>query len=285
MTRDNSQPARTAEYNNIYAAAKAQKPRIIVCTIAFNLPEEVRKTTENIYAQNKAYEFIHVIANPMPGFPVDHWNDLPKSVKEAQENNARELKVIAEQYDSYYCEINNVGVSQNWTQIYKYFNMQGDDILILADPDEKTLTNGWIKALADVMNADKSLAWCSLLMHEQQGLMNDMGNYPKDLIDISGYRVYKMWPGTAINWGMGAIRASFIEKCGGEVPYGPAIYGGIETACILKIDEFKMRWATLADYYEEHQPCPELYGAWKQEMAFTVDQIPFEQWVRNKIII
>lgn len=255
--------------------------RIIVATISFNLPTEVEKTTANIYMQNKNVEFIHCIANP--GFPLNDWRELPKSVEEAKEENERALKQIAQNWDSYYMSIENIGVSQNWTQIYKHFKMEGDDILILADPDEKTLNDGWIKALADVMAADTSLAWCSLLMHEQHGLMADMGNYPKELIDVAGYRVYKMWPGTAINWGMGAIRASFIEKCGGEVPYGPAIYGGIESACILKIDEFNMRWAVLADYYEDHQPCPEPYGAWKEQMAFTANQIPFEQWVKEKI--
>lgn len=284
MDRDNSPQARTAEYNNIYKAAKEQKPgRVIVATICYNLPSEVRKVTENIRKQNKGFDFLHVIADP--GFPLNEWDELPKSIEFAKAQNAEVLKSIAEYFDSLYISIPNLGVSGNWTQLYQYFKMDDNDILLLADPDEKTLNNNWIKALADVMASDRNMAWCSLLMHEQHGLMADMGNYPKELVDMAGYKVYKMWPGTAINWGMGAIRGSFIEKCGGQVPvYGEAtLYGGIESACIAKIDEFKMFWGVLADYYEEHQHCPPLYGQWKEHVAFNVPQITFEQWLEEKI--
>jgi hypothetical protein len=163
--------------------------------------------------------------------------------------------------------------------------MEGDDILILADPDEKTLNDGWIDALVNVLRSDENMAWCSLLMEEQHGLMADMGNYPKELVSMAGYDVYKMWPGTVINWGLGGIKASFIEKCGGEVPVyeQSLIYGGIETACVMKMNEVKMFWGVVKNYYEEHLPCPPIYGEWKQHVAFTVPQVSFDEWLKAKI--
>jgi hypothetical protein len=260
------------------------KSRIIVVTISYNLPSEVLKTAMRCHIQNKGVDFIYAVVDP-GGFPLENWFNLPESVAEAKERNSESLKAMCSEYGMMYVPIKNKGVSGNWTQVYEHFKMQPDDIMLLLDSDEKTLNDNWIKALADVMASDRNMAWCSLLMHEQHGLMADMGNYPKELVDMAGYKVYKMWPGTAINWGMGAIRGSFIEKCGGAVPvYGEAaLYGGIESACIAKIDEFKMFWGVLADYYEEHQHCPPLYGQWKEHVAFNVPQITFEQWLENKI--
>lgn len=253
-----------------------QKNRIVVHTLAYNLTSEVRDAVDLLYKQNNSGYFTHVIVDL--GFPIIEKNDIPLNIDAAKLINARENIDTAIKYGSKFMHIQNQGVSQNWEAVRNKFNISDDDVLICADPDERPKNDGWVKAISDVINAEKKIAWCSLMMREHQSLLRNTEERR-----IAGHRVYVMNSG--FNWAQGGFNGKFLNQIGGvPVPKGAPIYGWIEQACTEKMQKLGYKIAILADYFVEHTECSPLYRAWKTDITSNVKdgQIDFETWLRKK---
>lgn len=266
------------DYNTKGKFIPESDKKIIVHTLGFNLSSEIKETTRLLYEQNKQIDFIHVIVDL--GFPLLNKDEIPEDIEKVKLLNTRENLNTADLYDSRFIAIKNTGVSQNWEMVRKQFNVSDNDILICADPDERPQTNEWIKAIKDVITEDNRIAWCSLLMKDQEPFLKNL-NIP--IVEIAGQRVYLM--DKTISWAQGGFSGKFLNEIGGvPVPTGAPIYGWIETACCEKINQIGYKWAILVDYYVEHTECSPIYREWKTHITSNVKdgQIDFEIWLKQK---
>jgi hypothetical protein len=254
--------------------------KIIIHTLAFNLPSEVRIATKQLYEKNKDCEFVHIIVDL--GFPLEMGADVPVDIDQAKRNNTEQLKAIAAKYGSTYIQFKNEGVSQNWTSVMRAISLEDDDVLICADPDERPMENGWVKAVATVLRSEHKIAWCSLSMpYARVKDSMDAGNY--NLVNIGGYETYIMKG--QFNWPQGGFNGAFLNKIGGiPVPKGASIYGWLEHACFPLMAQHGYAWAIVRDYEVDHTECSPLYREWKTEVTSMVHkgQMQFEDWLRTK---
>jgi hypothetical protein len=92
-----------------------------VQTLGYNLVDEINKSLARLYALNSRADFGHILVDL--GFPLRHGDIIPANIEETKHNNSVLLKYMASKvYSSEYVKLPNVGVSQNWTAVYKYID-------------------------------------------------------------------------------------------------------------------------------------------------------------------
>ncbi len=259
--------------------------RTIVHTLGYNVPGMVQETALLTRNMNMAKPFEYIIAHC--GFPLTEFHQgevTPEGIKEAHIANGMLIRQYAADVDAQVVTIRNQGVSPNWEFIRQKMQVGDDDVLICADPDERPEQENWVHALAEVMQADKRIAWCSLMMREQVKLLSDP-RFKWSEKTIAGHRVYIMHT-YGFNWAQGGFSGRFLNSVGGVQAMEKApIYGWIENAAT---NHFGTRWdyAILADFYVEHIASPPLYGEWKDWVCSpaVIDngkQVDFETWLLN----
>lgn len=249
------------------------KERIVVHTLAYNLSSEVKEATRLLYEQNNHDNFEHIIVDL--GFPLLEKDKIPQDINKAKLLNSKENLNTALVHGSKFCSVKNEGVSQNWNLAKNQMDIQDNDVLICADPDERPKNKGWLAAIRDVIRHGKNIAWCSLMMKEH---LPYMIRHKK--INIHGYNVYIL--NGSLNWAQGGFNGKFLNEIGGvPVPKGAPIYGWIESACEEKMKQKGYVVAILADYFVEHTECSPLYRAWKTDVTSNVKQgqVDFEHWL------
>lgn len=253
---------------------------IYTFTLAYNLPSEVEIATVMLYQQNKDCEFKHLIVDL--GFPMEDWNSIPDDISKAKGRNSLKLIETASKYGSQYVKMPNIGVSQNWEQVRKYLNVGDDDVMICVDPDERPRTDGWLKAINDVLMNGHKLAVCCLIMEEQRKLL--VGNVYKHSDDIIEDHAFHIMKGI-INWAQCGISGYFLNLIGGMPTLALApIYGWIETSFVDPMMRLDYKYCILNDFVVEHYPCPPLYGEWKVYItsdALNRPQISFEEYLNT----
>lgn len=253
-----------------------EENRIVVHTLAYNLSTEVRDAVRIVHEQNNNTRFEHLIVDL--GFPIVKGNEIPQDIEKAKLANSHENIITAQTYNCKFISIRNQGVSQNWEKARQHMRIGDTDVLICADPDERTKNNGWLQAISDVIQYGDKIAWCSLMMEEHLPYCK---NFNKVL--IHGHSVYILEG--SLNWAQGGFNGKFLNKIGGvPVPEGAPIYGWIESACHHKMRELGYKVAILADYFVEHTECSPLYREWKTDITTNVKngQIDFEEWLLKK---
>jgi hypothetical protein len=247
---------------------------ILVHTLAFNLFTEVEKATQDLYEQCGGQFDKHIIADV--GFPI-FFDGLPKSVSEAQETNSVLLQGLAKKFGSEYVKIDNIGVSQNWNQVIMHSQIESGCV-ICADPDERTKTKGWVKAIADVFEAQPKMAWVSLntdaheKLAQNGGLLHHKVKYGHDVYSVNG----------CSNWAQGGFNMDFLNEIGGvPVPNGGnSIYGWLEHASYQRMAG-RWGWCILKDFYVEHTENSTLYREWKNYVVFEKpkEQVSFADYL------
>lgn len=256
------------------------EPRNFVHTLCYNLVSEVEKTTKRLYAMNDNFE--HIIVDL--GFPLEKGHVIPKDIELAKKKNSEKLRRIAENYGSHYFKIDNVGVSQNWTAVYKKLKMHPMDILIGADPDERPQTENWVEAMATVLRSKHKVGMAVLAMPEQKFL------YSQEL-----YRngVKFIIPHGNINWALIGFRGDFLDAMGGvPVPQNADKYGWIEGAVFPYFAKLKYKIAVLphdivvhTDYEHGDKGTSRLLREWKNLIVFKIKQygqISFDEFLERK---
>lgn len=249
------------------------KNKVIVHTLAYNLPSEVKDAVTILYQQNESRYFEHVIVDL--GFPITKGDQIPRNIERSKLMNTQNNIDTALTFGSKFLSFPNEGVSQNWERVRKHFDIQDGDVLICADPDERPKNHGWVKAISDVITNGKKIAWCSLMMKEHEPHVAHLKK-----TNIAGHDCYLMDGG--LNWAQGGFSGKFLNDIGEiPVPTGAPIYGWIEDACVRKMRPLEYQVAILADYYVEHTECSPLYRAWKTEITSNVKkgQITFDEWL------
>lgn len=247
--------------------------RNLCFTLAYNLPSEVKKVTDLLYELNPCGTFEHLIVDL--GFPLVQGDQIPNSIYGAKEINSKELKFIADTHGSDYVRLENIGVSQNWTQVYNYLKPTDDDILIGCDPDEHPLNKGWVKTMGDVIR-EGGFGMASLMMTDHLEIIR---NFPKSEMWFGGARVYIL-PENALNWALIGVSGKFFNIIK-EMPYPPQAqrYGWIEGSLVPKLKEAGMRCAFLADCKVKHTDfelgdpgTSSLLREWKNQIIFNIHQ-------------
>jgi len=254
-------------------------------TLAYNLPSEVEKATEMLYRLNSNSKFRHLIVDL--GFPLIVGDEIPKDLKKAKKHNTKLLKETCVRYGSEYIEMENIGVSQNWTQVYKHLKLADDDVLIGVDPDEHPKGFGWVKAMGDAIR-NMDLGLCSLMMEDHVPLMSGI---PYSEQTIEGTRLYFL-PAGSLNWALIGISGKFLNKIK-KIPFPEKAprYGWIEAELYPLFTKHKMTWAVLADYMVEHTDyehghpgTSKLLREWKNQIVFKVEdgQMSFDEFLKAK---
>jgi len=256
--------------------------RTIVHTLAYNDRFLIAETVANTVNQNTGKPFEYMVANL--GFPLLQWEQqevTPELLAQAKLENGIINRELAAEVGAKVHTLKNLGVSPNWEQVRQIMEVGDEDVLICADPDERPEQNNWVHAIADVINEDKRIAWCSLMMREQLPLLADGRiRYTEQI--IAGHRVYRMHD--MMNWAQGGFSGRFLNSIGGvPAPERAPIYGWIEGAAADKFD-IRWEWCVLADFYVEHIASPPLYGEWKQwvtshDVIVENRQMGFEAWL------
>jgi len=261
-----------------------------VHTLAYNIAELVEEATQSLYDLNDITDFpyrhgIIDLGYPLP-FNRDRWAQRPKDRVEIlynQHRNATQNMDTCAAHGSEFYKVPNIGVSQNWTSAAAIFGVGPGDILIGADPDERPVHRGWVKAMAEAAKSDPGIAVVSLMLPELLALDGFFEKYiAYERVLPSGIRV---WYGKAMcQWALIGITGDFIHKCGG-VPYPDAAprYGWIETAMEKSMAQTRMTWVMLPDYHVGHLASSPLAQQWKNhvvtEQGMLEGQISFEDWL------
>lgn len=254
--------------------------RNIVHTLCWNTYDQVETAVTDLYRRNDKKDFIHVLVDL--GFPLEFGNQIPEDIEAQKVINTEKLKTLADRMGSVYFKADNIGVSQNWTQVVKFMKVTEHDILLCADPDERVQNNGWVRAICDVMRYNKRYGWISLYMPEYDSILND-----------TNIRKYKYWETNvleivgSLNWAQGGMSGKLICKMGGVIPYPPKyqIYGGIESATMKHIKSNAMTWGVLADYKVIHTNEVPLLREWKDQIIHRIKeygQMTFEKFLEMK---
>lgn len=261
--------------------------KTIVHTLGYNIPELIEEATESLYNLNDPSDFNHIIIDL--GYPLaggrDKWGEIPDYIPGAKHRNLLENSDIASLSGSELIKLPNRGVSANWSNVAYLYGVGEGDVLIGADPDERPMDKGWVKAMADVMREDPNIAICSLMLPELMDLEGFFKNYILGERILAGHRV---WYGKAMcQWALIGISGRFIEKAGG-VPHPEIapIYGWIETACDAHMKAYGMDWVMLPDFRVQHIASSPLSQEWKNYVvtakAMEDGQQDFEQWLHRK---
>lgn len=255
-------------------------------TLAFNLPSEVEKITALLYARNKQGNFKHIIFDL--GFPIVVGNEIPNSIPGAQVINSESLKATCQRYGSEYAKIDNIGVSQNWTQAFNYINPGANDILIGCDPDEHPQTDEWIAAMEKAFGTHRT-GVVSLMMLEHIPLIKSI---PHSEAFHGGVRKLFL-PDGALNWALIGVSGELLKELGGvPVPDFAPVYGWIEGALMDEMRRKNYSWCVIPDYHVRHTDfelgdpgTSMLLRMWKNDIIYKIKEIgqpSFIQWLESK---
>ena len=245
--------------------------RNICFTMAYNLTSQVRKITKLLYEQNKS-DFKHIIFDL--GFPLTE-DAKPDNIQEAKKKNTTELKKICLDYGSEYMQLENIGISQNWTNIYKIINPSHDDVMIGVDPDEIPQHSGWVKAMGNALRGNR-IAMASLMITDH---IQYAHGWAADKVDINGVKCYLMHG--VINYALIGFTGEFLKVANGiPVPDIANRYGYLEYALHPLFDKYKFDWVVLEDFHVEHTyPC-QVYHGWKNYVLQQGNnQITFDEYL------
>lgn len=272
------------DYNTIGTFYVKKTSNNYVHTLAYNFPSEVEKTTELLYKQND--NFKHYIVDL--GFPLVDDN-YPEDLNKSRQHNTKRLKEICRKYGSTYIQMPNIGVSQNWTQIYKHIKPGANDIIIGADPDERTLDSGWVDAMGEVLRSGK-VSLVSLMMTDHISMMETT---PKTESTINGIKT--IFPHINFNWALIGLSGKFLDKIGGvPIPAYATRYGYLEHEILRFMSSSGDKWCMLPEYRVRHTDYSlgdsgsKILRDWKNYIIFSrkgKKQISLDEYLKLKMSI
>lgn len=251
-------------------------------SLSFNLVSETEKAVKSLYELNDKKDFRHIVIDL--SFPLEV-DEVPIDIKASIKRNSERLMEMANRYGSLYVKMQNKGVSQNWTNVYRSIEMYDEDSLICVDPDERPMNEGWINAIGNVLRGGNKYAWVSLTMPEHIQILNKSNTIEKN---IWGYKVLEVIGN--LNWAQGGFSGKFLNETKG-IPYLDThpIYGHLESASMAMMNNLGYTWCMLPDYLVKHtdyekgsEGSSRLLREWKNDIIFgNKGQITFEEWLKK----
>ncbi len=251
-------------------------------SLCYSLVSDIENIVRELYAKNKECEFSHLIIDL--GYPLLHGSDIPEDIFSAQAANSIRLQAIADKYGSDYVKLENQGVSQNWTQAMNYLQVTDEDVLIGVEPDEIPQQDGWLQAMADVLQANNDIVLCSLVAEGQYDWLQATKEVWKHRV-VNGHNCAVVNGPTSM--GLIGYTGKFLNEIKGvPVPEETSIYGSLEWASYGMVKKFGYAWAFLMDYGIVHTESSSLYRAYKTDVTTGnykgAKQIKFPEWLEIK---
>jgi len=149
---------------------------------------------------------------------------------------------------------------------------EGDYVLVY-DPDSFPTTPGWGAAMVDVLNADPTLIYVSLMPDVLVGI-----GKPWQVERLGDYRLATQRGPEMYNVTM--FRPEIVRD---GIPAATKFYGHVEVEMFRKARERGMRHAYLLDYREGQCPLPhpKAYVEWKRAHAGYTFPGNFDEWVNK----
>lgn len=173
----------------------------------------------------------------------------------------------------------NLGLHEGLNYLLKMIpHLSEDDIIVAFDPDEQPLKAGWLDAMIRVMEADRKVAWLSLMNPPCRAHLKSLGCKPEV---IGGENV--QFPGHALMNCVVSWRYEALRKVG-KLTEPHAYYGGIEGAMQPKFMDagYRVGWMTDYDVQPLHHLADPEYGEYKQyHCGFKLPEFPgsFDEWL------
>lgn len=138
-----------------------------------------------------------------------------------------------------------------------------DDYLLTYDPDSNPLTPKWLEAMRDVLDADPTMAYVSLLDRRNV-------DRPWTYEQIGGHKVaFLPYPEM---WAITLFRKSILDKGiqADSEKWNSPFYGHVEPPMFRHARERGQRNGYLFDFRDDKCPIepPKAYTKWKQEHAY-----------------
>ncbi len=197
-------------------------------------------------------------------WPEDYWQTRHKVLEVAEKYNCRVMS-----------NYQNLGGHQGYNWSLGQLPLQNNDLIVTYDPDSNPITEGWLEAMVEAMEADKNLAYLSLLPN----VIHKNRIWNPETISGTGIKIcYNVLDMVNVTiW-----RMSFLTKTKGIL--GNSWYGHIESQMAQQARYLSLKHAFLYDYREDECPIPhtEKYVQWKKDVAFGGCNQNFAEYLCNK---
>jgi hypothetical protein len=262
-----------------------------VHTLSYNLPSETEKACASLYSLNNNSDFKHYVIDL--GFPLVDGDELPKNIQKAKDANTEKLKNVCRKFGSTYIKIPNIGVSQNWEQVWKHLQMKPKDVLIGADPDERPMQKDWVYAMGEINRLDR-IGLTSLMVEAHVPMLTKMNK--REFIH-EGIRYFTIE--TAINWGLIGMTGEWMTAIK-TIPYpkNATKYGWIEFEMYPMFKQKGFKWVILPDFVVSHtdwelnsQGSSRILRQWKNTIVHKLTevtkayghQISLEEYIKLRV--
>jgi hypothetical protein len=245
--------------------------KIWIMILGYNRPEVVISAANRAMEQNELSKFLPGIEYEYcmvdPGYPMPN----------KYFNSSRLLEHCIKKDITYLKPYKNLGVGGNWNWFINEVQAKEQDVVIGIDPDNFPTHANYIKAIADVLMADRSVFYCGLQrlpFYESFSRLNYV---------IGGHEIYQYID--LVSWSAGGFGVGAVKKMGG-IQQSHKIYGGIEQRMIEIGKTMGLKSVLLKHYENTHTESPDReYQAWKYESATTPMSDDFETWLKGKRMI
>lgn len=208
----------------------------------------------------------------------DDWtllnNQWPLNRKRTSADLAAAASLVNADYLS---ATNNLGGVGGFNDVLDSLDIYEDNLVLLYDPDSNPLQQGWLEAMIDVMKADLTLGYVSLLDKRK---VDHKWTYET----IAGHKVsFIPYPEM---WNVTLFRGSALDKglLADSDKWKAPFYGHVETAMFRHVRAKGMRNGYMFDFREG--PCPLehplTYRQWKVEHAAGRYPGNFDVWCKEK---
>jgi hypothetical protein len=167
----------------------------------------------------------------------------------------------------------NMGARDNFSWALRQFEFKDDDYILNYDLNGNPQNEGWLKAMIDVLNADKSLSMVGLLhnriLNEKTWWMEKISGY--NIASWPGWSSTKtcMYPGKVLR-----ERATFDRK----------YYGFLEKGMFEHAKKLGLRPVYLYDFREDMPEIiePQIFADWKYAHAFEGYTGRLEEFIKDR---
>lgn len=232
---------------------------VLLATLAYNSPTFVLEGIQHFRGNSDKSEYDrHVLFDP--GYP------LPD-----EKTNRAIIQEIANQYNLEYVPMVNQGVHQNFQFAMEYMKASKGDYFAPVCPDTRGRNKGWVKAISEVLKADKKCFTCQL---NRDIDYRDYGAKTK----IVGNHEVLYFP-QLVAWSTGMFNCEILNSIGGFKAYN-ARYGYVEHYLADNLLPKGYHWYMIKNYFDTCAGAPDpLYNQWKQLSAAKQTSLDFKDWI------
>lgn len=231
-------------------------------------------TTAHVLPETIAASFARFVetagdVHPARYIVVSHWWPLSRSSEIFHESVTRIARIVNGEVVR---PTHNLGSHEGFNFGLKTLGIEDDDLILGYDADSYPCTQGWLRALCEIMASDQTLGSVSLLH-------NAIAVRPWKHETIGGHRVVSLLHPEMVNvtlWRGKVLREKGLQALSD-------FYGFVEVAMAKEFALQKLRGVYAYDFREDFHPIqqPKIYVKWKEAHAFGRYKGNFDAYVKE----